>query len=85
MSYVNTSGQGKPSGFQEQTSVVVETVTKTSSMSKFASFPPMTGDAEKVKVEGNGLKRGYRNKQCTFNVDTSQAGKWNGVIITMFS
>ncbi|KAL4226921.1 hypothetical protein ACF0H5_014899 [Mactra antiquata] len=67
-------GQGKPTGFQEQASVVVETVTKTSSMSKFASFPPFKSDASKVTVEGNGLKKGYRNKQCTFNVDTSQAG-----------
>ncbi|XP_053377764.1 filamin-A-like isoform X5 [Mercenaria mercenaria] len=67
-------GQGKPSGFQEQASVVVETVTKTSSMSKFASFMPFVSDASKVTVEGNGIKKGYRNKQCTFNVDTSQAG-----------
>ncbi|XP_052780237.1 filamin-A-like isoform X2 [Mya arenaria] len=67
-------GQGKPSGFQEQASVVVETVTKTSSMSKFASFAPFVSDASKVTVEGNGLKKGFRNKQCTFNVDCSHAG-----------
>lgn len=79
MFFFSIAGQGKPSGFQEQTSVVVETVTKTSSMSKFASFPPMTGDAEKVRVEGNGLKKGYRNKQCSFSVDTSQAGKYSEV------
>ncbi|XP_052286873.1 filamin-A-like isoform X5 [Dreissena polymorpha] len=67
-------GKGKPSGFQEQASVVVETVTKTSSMSKFASFAPFVSDASKVTVEGNALKRGYRNKQCVFSVDTSNAG-----------
>ena len=69
-------GQGKPSGFQEQASVVVETVTKTSSMSKFAHFPPFVSDASKVTVDGNGVKKGFRNKQCSFNVDTSQAGKY---------
>lgn len=67
-------GQGRPTGFQEQASVVVETVTKTSVMSKFASIPPFQSDASKVVCDGNGLKKGYRNKQCTFNVDTSQAG-----------
>jgi hypothetical protein len=45
-------------------------------MSKFASFPPFVSDASKVTVDGNGVKKGYRNKQCTFNVDTSQAGKY---------
>ena len=45
-------------------------------MSKFASMPAMKGDASKVTVDGNGLKKGYRNKQCSFNVDTSKAGKW---------
>ena len=69
------SGQGKPSGYQEQASVVVETVTKTSIMSKFASLQPFESDASKVICDGNGLKKGYRNKQCTFNVDCSKAGK----------
>lgn len=75
------SGTGKATGFQEQASVVVETVTKTSVMSKFASLPPFVSDASKVTCEGNGLKKGYRNKQCTFNVDTSQAGKHSGILI----
>ena len=77
ISILNFTGQGKPTGFQEQASVVVETVTKTSSMSKFASFAPFTSDASKVTVEGNGIKKGFRNKQCTFNVDCSHAGTYN--------
>ena len=44
-------------------------------MSKFASLPPLVSDASRVTCDGNGLKRGYRNKQCTFNVDTSHAGE----------
>lgn len=68
-------GQGKPSGYHEQASVVVETVTKTSVMSKFSGLQKFQSDASRCTAEGNGLKKAFRGKQATFSVDTSQAGK----------
>ncbi|XP_078339973.1 filamin-A-like isoform X11 [Crassostrea virginica] len=67
-------GQGKPSGYHEQASVVVETVTKTSVMSKFSGLQKFQSDASRCTAEGNGLKKAFRGKQATFSVDTSQAG-----------
>ncbi|KAL3851735.1 hypothetical protein ACJMK2_015452 [Sinanodonta woodiana] len=67
-------GQGQASVYQEQASVVVETVTKTSIMSKFAGLQAFQSDASKVTAEGHGLKKAFRNKQTAFTVDTSRAG-----------
>ncbi|XP_061187564.1 filamin-A-like isoform X11 [Saccostrea echinata] len=67
-------GPGKPSGYHEQASVVVETVTKTSVMSKFSGLQKFQSDASRCTAEGMGLKKAFRGKQATFSVDTSQAG-----------
>ncbi|XP_056000448.1 filamin-A-like isoform X18 [Ostrea edulis] len=67
-------GPGKPSGYHEQASVVVETVTKTSVMSKFSGLQKFQSDANRCTAEGMGLKKAFRGKQATFSVDTSQAG-----------
>ncbi|KAL5013398.1 hypothetical protein ScPMuIL_007668 [Solemya velum] len=66
--------QGQVTGIQEQASVVVETVTKTSIMSRFSGLQKFESDASRVACEGNGLKKAYRGKQSTFTVDTSNAG-----------
>lgn len=69
-------GQAGPSDVIQHgmSQVVVETVTKTSVMSKFQAIPQFKSDASRVTCEGNGLKKAFRGKQATFNVDTSNAG-----------
>ena len=72
--YFYTVGPGQATGIQEQASCVVETVTKTSIMSKFSSLPKFESDASRVTCEGNGLKKAFRGKQSVFTVDTSMGG-----------
>ncbi|KAK6175823.1 hypothetical protein SNE40_014209 [Patella caerulea] len=67
-------GPGRGSGLQEQASVVVETVTKTSTTTKFSGIQRFSSDASKVTCKGNGLQNAFRNKQSTFTVDTTGAG-----------
>lgn len=69
-------GQAAPSDVirHGMSQVVVETVTKTSVMSKFSALPKFQSDASRVTCEGNGLKKAFRGKQSTFNVDTTNAG-----------
>ena len=71
------SGQGKaPMGsWTEQSQVVVETVTKTSTTQQFSAPPTRQSDASKVISKGAGLKTAMVNKETTFTVDGSQAGK----------
>ena len=78
-------GQGKPSGYHEQASVVVETVTKTSVMSKFSGLQKFQSDASRCTAEGNGLKKAFRGKQATFSVDTSQAGRCQITVLSIQS
>jgi len=68
-------GPGRPTGWPEQSQVVVETVTKTSTTQKFSSYQQsQESDASKVVVSGPGLQRAIANKETTFTVDTTNAG-----------
>ena len=68
--------------WNEQSQVVVETVTKTSTTQKFASVSAAPGynslaapsDPSRVSVSGAGLTHAMANKEMTFKVDASQAG-----------
>ncbi|ELU02479.1 hypothetical protein CAPTEDRAFT_151296 [Capitella teleta] len=69
------TGQGKAAPWSEQSQVVVETVTKTSTTQKYASFPPeVASDASKVRTSGVGLQRAVLNSESMFNVDATGAG-----------
>lgn len=71
-------GVGTPAAFIEQSRLVVETVTKTTS-SSISSFH---SDSSKVAVTGNGLNQLFVNQEAVFMVDGSQAGYnmlWVGV------
>ena len=74
-------GQGKaPMGsWTEQSQVVVETVTKTSTTQQFSAPPTRQSDASKVISMGAGLKTAMVNKETTFTVDGSQAGTYISV------
>ncbi|XP_059165585.1 filamin-A-like isoform X3 [Physella acuta] len=67
-------GQGKPSAMQEHASVVVETVTKTSTTTRFSGIQRFSSDASKVTAKGSGLTQAFRGKPASFTVDASGAG-----------
>lgn len=69
-------GQGKASITQEHASVVVETVTKTSTTTRFSGIQRFSSDATKVTAKGTGLSKAFRGKTATFTVDASGAGEW---------
>uniref|UniRef100_A0A4W4H085 Calponin-homology (CH) domain-containing protein n=1 Tax=Electrophorus electricus TaxID=8005 RepID=A0A4W4H085_ELEEL len=60
----------------ETSSVLVETVTKSSTTagSAFASLPKFSSDASKVVSRGAGLSRAFISQKNTFTVDCSRAG-----------
>lgn len=61
---------------EEQSQMLVETVTKTTTTQKFTSaMPMMHSDATKVTAQGMGLQKAFLHKQNTFTVNASQAGK----------
>ncbi len=69
-------GPGTPAAFSEQSQVVVETVTKTSTTQKFTSVQPaVESDASRVVTTGTGLQSAFINKEATFTVNASGAGK----------
>ncbi|XP_058480399.1 filamin-C isoform X1 [Solea solea] len=59
----------------ETSSVLVETVTKTSAMGgAFASLPKFSSDGSKVNSRGAGLSKAFIGQKNTFTVDCSKAG-----------
>ncbi|KAM6962063.1 filamin-C-like isoform 2-T2 [Tautogolabrus adspersus] len=59
----------------ETSSVLVETVTKSSAMGgAFASLPKFSSDASKVISRGAGLSKAFVGQKNTFTVDCSKAG-----------
>lgn len=64
-------------GAQETSSVVVETVQKTSKVKVTGpQLPHFKSDASKVTCKGVGLKKAYLQKQNQFTVQASDAGKY---------
>lgn len=60
----------------ETSSVLVETVTKSSVMGgAFASLPKFSSDASKVISRGAGLSKAFIGQKNTFTVDCSKAGE----------
>ncbi|KAG7454362.1 hypothetical protein MATL_G00258930 [Megalops atlanticus] len=59
----------------ETSSVLVETVTKTSTMGgAYSSMPKFSSDASKVVSRGAGLSKAFVGQKNTFTVDCSKAG-----------
>ena len=67
-------GVGTPAAFTEQSRVVVETVTKTTTSSITSHQGELICDVSKVTASGPGLSQTTANQDSTFNVDGSQAG-----------
>ena len=69
-------GSVKPGqvAWNEQSQVVVETVTKTSTTQQFAGVQQFKSDASKVTSRGAGLQKATIGKEATFTVDTKDAG-----------
>lgn len=63
-------------GLHETSSILVETVSKTSATgSAFASFPKFSSDASEVLLRGAGLSKAFIGQKNSFTVDCSQAGE----------
>ena len=74
---VFSAGPGRPTAWPEQSQVVVETVTKTSTTQKFSAVQQVhESDATKVTATGAGLQHATANKEATFTVDTSHGGMY---------
>lgn len=59
----------------ETSSVLVETVTKSSSVAgSFSTLPKFSSDASKVVSRGAGLSKAFIGQKNTFTVDCSKAG-----------
>ena len=73
-------------GAQETSSVIVETVHKTSKAKVTGpQLPHFKSDASRVTCKGLGLKKAYLQKQNQFTVQASDAGKNNNRLrITQF-
>ncbi|KAL8611652.1 hypothetical protein ACOMHN_065130 [Nucella lapillus] len=67
-------GTGQASNATENASVVVETVTKTSTTTKFSGIQKFSSDASKCVAKGNGLTKAFRGKTTSFTVDVTGAG-----------
>lgn len=65
------------SSLRETSSVLVETVTKSSSgmAGAFASLPKFSSDASKVVSRGAGLSKAFVGQKNSFIVDCSKAGR----------
>ncbi|KAL4668974.1 hypothetical protein H8959_007528 [Pygathrix nigripes] len=64
----------------ETSTVLVETVTKSSSSrgSSYSSIPKFSSDASKVVTRGPGLSQAFVGQKNSFTVDCSKAGRWRG-------
>ena len=71
-----------PSGVDQQVPVVVETVTKSSTVQRFAAAQPLHDvDASRVTTAGAGLQAAQRNHDATFSVDASRAGNCPSIYV----
>ena len=69
------AGSGRSSAANEQSQVVVETVTKATTTQTYAAARPLHDtDASKVKSKGAGQQKADVDKDATFSVDASHAG-----------
>ena len=66
------SGSGKTSDTRDISSITIETVEKKQGATMKKRFH---GDATKVVLKGNGLKKAFQNRPGTFNIDVNGAGK----------
>lgn len=64
----------------ETSTVLVETVTKSSSShgSSYSSIPKFSSDASKVVTRGPGLSQAFVGQKNSFTVDCSKAGMLKG-------
>jgi len=68
---VDAAGKGQASELTQLSSLYVEAVEKKPGAAKTKHFH---GDASKVVASGNGLKKGFPGRPCTFNLEAKDAG-----------
>ncbi|XP_029456815.1 LOW QUALITY PROTEIN: filamin-B [Rhinatrema bivittatum] len=58
----------------ENSSILVESVTRSSTETIYSAFPKFASDASKVTSKGAGLSKAYVGQKSSFSVDCSKAG-----------
>lgn len=59
----------------ETSTLMVESVTRSSSVNSYSSLPRASSDASKVLSRGSGLNKAFVGQKASFSVDCSKAGK----------
>jgi len=73
---IDTLGAGRAGSWNEQSQVVVETVTKSSTTKQYGALHAShDSDASKVTSKGAGLTNAKQHKDATFIINASRAGK----------
>lgn len=67
-----------PGSANETSSIMVESVTRSSTETCYSAIPKSTSDASKVVSRGAGLSKAFVGQKSSFSVDCSKAGKGIG-------
>lgn len=67
-----------PGSANETSSILVESVTRSSTETCYSAIPKSTSDASKVVSRGAGLSKAFVGQKSSFSVDCSKAGTGTG-------
>lgn len=67
-----------PGSANETSSILVESVTRSSTETCYSAIPKSTSDASKVVSRGAGLSKAFVGQKSSFSVDCSKAGMDTG-------
>jgi len=67
-----------PGSANETSSILVESVTRSSTETCYSAIPKSTSDASKVVSRGAGLSKAFVGQKSSFSVDCSKAGTSTG-------
>lgn len=67
-----------PGSANETSSILVESVTRSSTETCYSAIPKSSSDASKVTSKGAGLSKAFVGQKSSFLVDCSKAGRQHG-------
>lgn len=77
-SYVPGQRLVSPGSANETSSILVESVTRSSTETRYSAIPKASSDASKVTSKGAGLSKAFLGQKSSFLVDCSKAGRQPG-------
>merc|ERR1712228_165672 len=81
---ISGAAKADSGAFHEQSTVVVETVTKSSSSTQQLQQPVVAEEVKAIKATGIGLKKAFVGKKNVFNVDTKMAPGSNMLLVGVY-